>query len=269
MRPGNGSREIDTGNAIGRISQVIAKGEDVLKTHKPNPPNVVGFPTLDSGAFTEWKTRALVCLNDLFGEKHTYAKHFEKQVQNGYRGHVESGLGILKAAKDDLTREDQTITEMAPTKAATLTTNVFVVHGHDEEMKQHVARTLSKLGLQPIILHEQPNAGKTIIEKFEVNADVAFAIVLLSPDDMAFPIGGSAKQAKPRARQNVVLELGYFVGKLGRNRVFPLKRGDNLELPSDLSGVVYTAYDAGGHWRFEVVRELKAAGYPVDANALL
>jgi hypothetical protein len=149
------------------------------------------------------------------------------------------------------------------------TANVFVVHGHDEEMKQNAARTLSKLGLNPIILHEQPNAGKTILEKFEVNADVSFALVLLSPDDMAFPAGGDAKHASSRARQNVVLELGYFVGRLGRNRVFPLKRGDNLELPSDFSGVIYTPYDAAGHWRFELVRELKAAGYGVDANALL
>jgi predicted nucleotide-binding protein len=149
-----------------------------------------------------------------------------------------------------------------------LTTKVFVVHGHDDEMKQHVARTLSTLGLHPIILHEQPNGGRTIIEKFEVNADVSFAVVLLSPDDMAFPAASNAKQAKPRARQNVVLELGYFVGRLGRNRVIALKRGD-LELPSDFSGVVYTPYDAAGHWRFELVRELKAVGYKVDANSLL
>jgi predicted nucleotide-binding protein len=147
--------------------------------------------------------------------------------------------------------------------------NVFVVHGHDDEIKQHVARTLSKLGLNPIILHEQPNQGKTIIEKFEVNADVSFAVVILSPDDMAFPLGGDAKHARTRARQNVILEQGYFAGRLGRNRVFCLKRGDNLELPSDFSGIVYTPYDSAGHWQFELVRELKAAGHAVDANALL
>ncbi len=157
------------------------------------------------------------------------------------------------------------------TKGITLnqSTSVFVVHGHDDEMKQHVARTLSKVGLNPIILHEQPNSGRTIIEKFEINADVSFAVVLLSPDDMAFPVGGDAKRAKPRARQNVVLELGYFVGKLGRNRVFSLKRSEDLEIPSDFSGVIYTAYDAAGQWKFELARELKAAGYAVDANSLL
>lgn len=181
---------------------------------------------------------------------------------------MKSGIGILKAAKEDLAREGQRPAEPAESSNARLTKKVFLVHGHDDEMKQHVARTLSTLGLRPIILHEQSNGGRTIIEKFEVNADVSFAVVLLSPDDMAFPAPSNAKQAKPRARQNVVLELGYFVGRLGRNRVIALKRGD-LELPSDFSWVVYTSYDAAGHWRFEMVRELKAVGYEVDANSLL
>jgi predicted nucleotide-binding protein len=244
------------------------KGEAVLSTHRPLPPNAFGFPTLDSGAFNEWRTQALVCLKSLFGAKHTYVEHFDEQVKQGYQGTVKSGIGILKAAKEDLAQESQLPAEPAESNTVSLTTKVFVVHGHDDEMKQHVARTLSTLGLHPIILHEQPNGGRTIIEKFEVNADVSFAVVLLSPDDMAFPAASNAKQAKPRARQNVVLELGYFVGRLGRNRVIALKRGD-LELPSDFSGVVYTPYDAAGHWRFELVRELKAVGYKVDANSLL
>ncbi len=176
---------------------------------------------------------------------------------------------ILELASLDEGAEDANTSPDTLEIALNQSTNVFVVHGHDDEMKQHVARTLSKLGLNPIILHEQPNSGRTIIEKFEVNADVSFAVILLSPDDMAFPAGGDAKRAEPRARQNVVLELGYFVGKLGRNRVFSVKRGDNLEIPSDFSGVIYTAYDPAGHWRFDLVRELRAAGYTVDANSLL
>jgi predicted nucleotide-binding protein len=86
---------------------------------------------------------------------------------------------------------------------------------------------------------------------------------------MASPANGDAKHSKPRARQNVILELGYFVGKLGRNRVFTLKRNDDLEVPSDFSGVIYTPYDATGSWRFELVKELKTAGYDVDANRLI
>ena len=155
-----------------------------------------------------------------------------------------------------------------PAKTASKTNDVFVVHGHDNEMMEAVARALFQIGLKPIILHERPNSGKTLIEKFEKNADVQFATVLLSPDDMAFPVSESPDSAKPRARQNVVLELGYFVGRLTRERVFTLKRGDELEIPSDISGIVYTQYDKEGHWRIEFIRELKEAGYDVDANDL-
>ncbi len=149
------------------------------------------------------------------------------------------------------------------------TSKIFLVHGHDEEMKQYVARIVSQIGLDPVILHEQPNQGKTIIEKFEANADVGFAIILLSSDDMAYSAKSLPESARPRARQNVIVELGYFVGRLGRNRVFVLKRGDNLDIPSDFSGVIYTPYDEHGKWKFELAKELRAAGYTVDANALL
>lgn len=150
-----------------------------------------------------------------------------------------------------------------------LTKDVFVVHGRDEEMKQAVARTLSRLELNPVVLHEQPNHGRTLIEKFERNANVQFAVVLLSPDDMGFLSGDDPSSAKPRARQNVIIELGYFVGALKRERVFALKRDGQMELPSDFSGVVYTPYDSGGRWQFDLVRELKAAGYAVDANNIV
>ncbi len=146
---------------------------------------------------------------------------------------------------------------------------IFIVHGHDEAMKQSVARTLMKLKLDPIILHEQPNAGKTIIEKFERDSSlVGFAVVLLSPDDMGYMKDDGAEKAKPRARQNVILELGYFVGRLGRDKVMALKRGDDLEVPSDLSGVVYTPFDSHGAWEMKLLKELKAAWYNVDANHL-
>ncbi|MGL6076129.1 MAG: TIR domain-containing protein [Fimbriiglobus sp.] len=157
---------------------------------------------------------------------------------------------------------------------ATITTNqnnnVFIVHGHDEGMQQAAARALSKLGLDPVILSEQANEGRTIIEKFESSSDqVGFAVILFSPDDKAHSTKAAPDTARLRARQNVVLELGYFASKLGRGRVFVMKFGE-LEMPSDISGVVYTTYDnPSGNWRFELVRELKAAGYPVDANKLI
>jgi predicted nucleotide-binding protein len=142
--------------------------------------------------------------------------------------------------------------------------NVFVVHGHDDGMKQEVARFLQKLALVPVILHEQANQGRTIIEKFEGHADVGFAVVLLTPDDRGGPIdGGDPNQL--RARQNVILELGYFIGALGRRNVCALY-AQGVELPSDLSGVLYVPIDSGGAWRLQLAREIKASGIDIDLN---
>jgi hypothetical protein len=136
---------------------------------------------------------------------------------------------------------------------------VFVVHGHAEKPKQAVAGFLRSGGLEPIILHEQPNEGKTIIEKFEKHSDVVgFAVVLLTPDDFGGPAGHREK-ALPRARKNVVLELGYFMGKLGRGRVCCLYV-EGVELPSDYQGVLWLPYGDSGAWRDQLAKELSAAG---------
>ncbi len=144
---------------------------------------------------------------------------------------------------------------------------VFVVHGHDEEMRESVARVLAKLGLEPVILHEQADRGRTIIEKFYEHSDVGFTVVLLSPDDTGYSNRAGADAAKPRARQNVILELGFFLGKLGRENVLSLYKG-NVEIPSDYSGVLYTPYDSGGSWPYKLTKELKESGYNVSADTL-
>lgn len=147
---------------------------------------------------------------------------------------------------------------------------IFIVHGHDEEMKLAVARTLEKLGLEPIILHEQLNQGRTIIEKFEsYSGNVSFAIVLLSPDDIGYKKDQSPKSAMFRARQNVILELGYFMGKLGRKNVFVLHRKEsNFELPSDILGTLYTPFDPHNGWKLTLAKELKEVGYKIDFGKL-
>ena len=144
---------------------------------------------------------------------------------------------------------------------------VFIVHGHDGEMKQEVANVLLKLKLEPIILHEQPDEGKTIIEKFEIHSDVDFAIILLSPDDFAYPKDASSREGRYRARQNVIMELGYFIAKLGRNRVVTLYRqNDNFEIPSDYLGVLYKPYV--GEWKYKLVDEMKKIDPKIDKNLL-
>ena len=154
----------------------------------------------------------------------------------------------------------------APAPAKQQSKVIFIVHGHDEAAKHEVARFIDQLDLHPIILHEKPDRGKTIIEKFEHHADVGFAVVLLIPDDVGHPKDKPA-ESKPRPRQNVVLELGYFIGKLGRSSVCALlKRA--IEFPTDYAGVLYTPMYEAGLWKLKLAREMKAAGIDVDLNEL-
>lgn len=146
--------------------------------------------------------------------------------------------------------------------------SVFLVHGQDEGTKEKVARFLEKIGLDVIILHEKVSQGMTIIEKFEEYATQAgFAIVLFTPDDIGFPLGAEDRR-QPRARQNVVLEMGYFIGRLKRERVCVLYKG-GVELPSDILGVVYHAVDDANGWKLSLAGELKRAGYSIDLNKIV
>lgn len=142
---------------------------------------------------------------------------------------------------------------------------IFIVHGHDDGARETVARFLERIGLEAIILHEQANQGRTIIEKVVAHSDVGFAVVLLTPDDEGCVKGGTPE---PRARQNVLLELGYFIGRLGRDKVCALKRGA-VEIPSDFAGVVWETMDSGGGWKQALARELEAAGHSIDWNKVM
>jgi hypothetical protein len=157
-------------------------------------------------------------------------------------------------------KEQPGATLNGPPKQAGLSKKVFIVHGHDDGAREAVARFLERIGLEPLILHEQANRGRTIIEKFEAHRDVGFAVVVLTPDDEGCERGG---MPRPRARQNVVLELGYFVGVLGRHKVCALRRGD-VEIPSDFTGVVYVPLDEANGWKQALGRELEAAGFQID-----
>jgi predicted nucleotide-binding protein len=144
---------------------------------------------------------------------------------------------------------------------------VFVVHGHDGEARETVARFIERIGLEAIILHERPNKGRTIITKFrEEAADIRFAIVLMTPDDHGAQ--ASEPNLRPRARQNVVFELGFFIGALGPEHVAALVKG-NIERPSDFDGVVYIDLDSAGGWKLKLSKELKEAGFEVDAEKVL
>lgn len=147
------------------------------------------------------------------------------------------------------------------------TSKVFIVHGHDNEAKEKVARFISKLGFDPIILHEQASSSRTIIEKIEDYGAVGFAIILYTPCDIG-KVNNNDIELTPRARQNVVFEHGYFIGRIGRPNVLALVKGD-IETPNDISGVVYTKLDSDDAWHLRVAKELHAAGYNVDMSKLL
>jgi predicted nucleotide-binding protein len=190
-------------------------------------------------------------------------------LQNGIADRKRQAIARLEQAVRGLEEEigDQEAVQNAheaPPRPALSRNKVFVVHGHDVAAREAMARFLEKIELEAIILHEKPDQGLTIIEKFETYASqVGFAVVLLTPDDLGGPASASAQAA--RARQNVIFELGYFVGKLGRGRACLLRKGE-VEIPSDLYGVIYTDMDAADGWKLKLVRELKAADLQFDAN---
>lgn len=151
-------------------------------------------------------------------------------------------------------------------KTQKLLRKAFIVHGHDNATKERTARFLEKLSFEAVILHEQASGGKTIIEKLEHFTDVGFAIVLYTPDDQgASNADVAAGKLKPRGRQNVVFEHGLLIGKLTRAKVFPLVTDSKIELPNDISGVVYLS---DRNWELDLAKEIRAAGFEVDLNKL-
>jgi len=250
-------------------SGLVDEGEWLL-SHQISSGSQFLYNLVDKGRYNTWAMNCISLL-DSVAEKH--AQRIEKiySPEHPTVNIVEQILGIVRSAIVYIKTQDQRNSDTGPQRASSaLSNDIFIVHGKDDEMKQSVARTLEKLGLSPIILHEQPNQGRTIIEKFSDYSQVSFAIVLLSPDDMGFLRGVSPENAKPRARQNVIFELGFFLGHLGRNRVLVLFRQErDFEMPSDYSGVLFIPYDSANRWQFDVVKELKANGHNIDANKLL
>lgn len=188
-----------------------------------------------------------------------------------HKNEIREKIHRLESVRDRLELVPVAVGVVKPGRTAVArdrTNKVFVVHGHDEAARESVARFLERIGIEAVILHEQATGGRTIVEKLEHYADVDFAVILLTPDDVGGVKTSSPDKLQPRARQNVVLELGFFVGKLGRRHVCALYKG-SLELPSDYLGVGYVALDEGGGWRLQLAKELRGAGFSVDMNLAL
>ena len=146
---------------------------------------------------------------------------------------------------------------------------VYIVHGPDEETKTTVAKFIENLGLKPTVLDRKPSKGQTVIDKFDEQADKAgFAIALLTPDDVGALKDEAGRQLNPRARQNVILELGYFIGKLNPHQVCLLYK-EGVELPLGIRDVTYVPMDSADAWKLKLRQGMRKAGLPVDVSDVL
>ncbi|MEW6405604.1 MAG: nucleotide-binding protein [Chloroflexota bacterium] len=277
--------QVSRSDAEARINAQIEKGRQLLEVQITNE-NDLAAARLDRKKWAEFNKELLKRMVDTDELLNDHLRNGSRPLVLGgyyepeplearvddFRDGLNMAISSLESivSRLELIPEAPTVVNSAqeiPIRSVGGGNRVFVVHGHDEEAKQSAARCIEKLGLQAIILHEQPNQGRTIIEKFEAYCDVGFAVVLLTPDDLGKQKNDLGDH-KPRARQNVVLELGFFLGKLGRDRVCALHKGD-VEIPSDFSGVLWVPMDTNGAWRFELGKEMKAAELDVDLNKLV
>lgn len=235
----------------------------------------------DSPALGKWRRDTEVAISNTFPSKEEYLERFQRihyypmfapssaaDRQESFLSGLQSAENMLASMVSEIEEyweEDGIRTQVAGPTPSVATNDVFIAHGHSV-MRTEVARLIERLGLNPIVLHEQPSKGRTIIEKFEEHSHVGFAVAVLTPDDE-----GRAKDTKdlrPRARQNVIFELGFFVGELGRKRVCALV-DKTVERPSDYDGVVFVSLDDEEAWKLRLAKELREAGLEVDLNRLV
>lgn len=272
-------RTVSKDDAIKMLESIVSDIEQLPAQHYSN---LVAIAPWDA-----WSRSAMIRVRHVFGTGSSQIEEIEgklkkvqskpcaddkKRVSVEITALIKSMVLEVSELWEDESLESRTLTsdeerESADHVEPLNSDHVFVVHGHDHGSLQTVARFVERLGLAVTILHERPSEGATIIEKLEVHGNASFAVVLLTPDDVG-AVATQADKLKPRARQNVVLELGYFLGRLGRRGVAALV-SHGVELPSDYSGVVYIDLDEPGAWKFHLAKELRAAGLPVNADALL
>lgn len=192
----------------------------------------------------------------------------EKTFADCWRNGIEKLINTLTTVLEKIEVYSQYTENKDDNSFQSKSNKIFVAHGHDKGMQAAVARCLENWGLEAVILHERPDEGRTVIEKLEEEiSDCQFAIVLLSPDDISYPATDDPSNQKHRPRQNVVFELGYSIGRLGRGKVFLLCTTTDIEILTDYQGVIYTRFDDAGGWERRLSQELKKAGYNIDSNS--
>lgn len=225
-----------------------------------------GYPAAFRNEYTAWTLKVESIIDELTKKDSIEKKRLEEakkitvveygeekylQYHSAYMGTLISTIDILSFNADYYTVNENKLIN---------NDRIFIVHGQDDDLKHTTEIFIREIGLEPIVLHRQLDKGQTIIEKFENNSDVGYAIVLLTPDDICINNGNQ----EYRARQNVVYELGYFTGKLGRERVCCIYK-ENVILPTDISGVVYKKITKDITEKgYELIKELKALGYKTN-----
>lgn len=264
---------------ISKLLKLIEQGNKVGKEEYHPAENGFPFAYISGPQYAQWMSEINI-FNERYLRNHPLYKsihttYFHKDTDsNAY----DNMMGYLKALIVDEEFWTGSVEQLANVSKSQVYKHeergvimskkkVFIVHGHDELAKVQMARFIEKLDLKAIILHEQPNSGRTIIEKIEANSDVQYAVVLYTPCDLGRAKEEDSTNEKYRARQNVVFEHGYLIGKLGRNKVSALVKGD-IETPGDISGVVYTVMDEKGAWQTELIKDMKSAGLDCDVNNL-
>ena len=240
-------------------------------------------PKLD--VFVQWRRDATIAVASAFGRDSRQVREFSEISFGGFeagggtildvttfRNGLSMSRGILRSMLNEMEqswqddRQPQLIPQSREIAEQQVSNRVFVVHGRDGGSRDTVAKFLGNLGLEVTILQEQPNQGRTIIEKFEDYSDVGFAVVLCTPDDIG-TLASEPDNLRFRPRQNVILELGYFWGALGRPKVCALIDGE-IEMPSDYNGVGYIPLDESDDWKSRLTKELESAGLALDKSDL-
>jgi len=268
--------EVNLTELADRLAKAIQKGVDLLGTVRPLFEGT-SVMSVDTGRFTQWRVASVELLSSNERQSQLYGQAFKDATRQAYAPDVEAGLGVLRAAREKVdemlnnTRRSPSAPNPVLTpKPVSRSNTVFIVHGHDEVLRLGIESLLRRHGLKPVVLQDQLNKGRTIIEKFEQEAEPAgYAVILLTPDDYGFAAVElkkdlAAREGRYRARQNVIFELGYFVAKLGRSHVCAILTGE-VEQPSDNSGVLYLRAEPSlDAIKLDLLREIASAGLPVD-----
>lgn len=270
------------GKSIELLQKQISQIDNLL-TQKYDAPEVMAWENFTEQVIIKAFGKPHGNLQAYFSAKNCAGLRWPMPEQEIQRNYV-NNLNTIRKLLEGFIEQIQNFRGVEKPKIPSdipLSKKIFIVHGHNEQAKNDLTLILMRFGLEPVILHEKPSQGMTLIEKLEKHSDVGFAFVILTPDD----VGCSKNELKEvptittlietseekhykdvfkaRARQNVVFEFGLFVGKLGRNRVCCLHTGD-VDLPSDLAGLVYIPLKSSvNDVSLDIAKELQAAGYEV------